>query len=664
MLTLGMAGHVDHGKTSLTRALTGIETDRLPEEQRRGISIELGFAWLDVPGLERVAIIDMPGHERFVRRMIAGAAGVDALLLVVAADEGVMPQGREHLSVARLLGIQRGAVILTKTDLCDADMRELAREDVRELVAGTFLADAPVWSVSVRDPASVVQLQAELHAFCQALAADPARQADEQRKASRPFRLAVDRAFSLHGRGTIVAGTALTGHVEAEQLLEALPHQQTWRVRSLQRHGETVQRMHAPGRVALNLAGATLADVPLGTVLATPGAVPMTERLDVELTLLPHTKALLNRRRVTIQLGTASAEATVALLDGDTLAAGATTLAQIALLEPLPAWAGQGFVLRGARTDPRHGLTLGGGRVLHPTPERHRRRDAWVLAALGRLAGMAAEAQVQGALQLAHGRGLTEDALLSLCTARVQDVHKALKTLSGSGVVRRAGHPSRWFFQADLDAIAAAVLAALRTFHQQHPTRQGPELAELCALAVPWQATDVVADVVQLRQRDGQLAIRGTAVHLPGFEPAAQVSEALVTDLLALLAPQGLAPETPAQLAVLLGQSPRLTIAALNAALTAGQVTRITEDYWVLATHATDATARVLATFVDVPTFTTGELKDVLGLTRKHLIPFAEWLDAQKVSVRDVGGNRRIREKAREAWHQRRSTPATDLPPA
>lgn len=650
MLTLGIAGHVDHGKTALTHALTGIDTDRLPEEKRRGISIELGFAWLDFPGQERVALIDMPGHERFVRRMIAGASGVDALLLIVAADEGVMPQGREHLAIASLLGIDRGAVVLTKTDLCDADMLDLAREDVRSLVAGTFLEKAPVWPVSVRQPDSVTELRALLGQFCASLVTDSARAADQQLRSARPFRMAVDRAFSLPGRGTIVGGTALAGHVEVEQLVQSLPGGQTWRIRSLQRHAVAVQRMHAPGRVALNLAGAALTDVPVGTVLAAPGSVPLTTRIDVELTLLPHSKPLLNRRKAMIQLGTTMCEGTVALLDAEVLEPGRKALAQVSLEVALPVWAGQGFVLRGARTDPRFGQTLAGGRVLHPTPARHRRKDAWVLSALGRLGEHAPEMQVLGALQLAQGRGLNDEELQRLCQSRPAELNKAIKQLASAGDLRRAGLPSRWHLRQDLDRVSNEILSHLKAFHAAHPTRQGPELGELAALAAPWQAQSVIADLLASLVRDGKCAQTKMVFGLPGHVPATQITQELVDRVRTLAESQGLAPDTPAQWAAVLGEPPRAISAALNQLVTGGHLVRVTEDQWVGAEHARDAVERVLSRFAEVSAFSTGELKELLGLTRKHLIPFAEWLDAQKVTVRDIGGNRRVRAKARDSW--------------
>ena len=652
MLTLGIAGHVDHGKTSLVRALTGIETDRLPEEQRRGISIELGFAWLDVPEVGRVALIDMPGHERFVRRMIAGAVGVDALLLVVAADEGVMPQGREHLAIAQLLGIRHGAVVLTKTDLCDADMLEMARDDLAQLTKGTFLADAPVWPVSVRAPESVAALQAHLEAFCQALQVARRQETDTL---GRPFRLAVDRSFTLKGRGTVVAGTAVAGQVEVEQMLEVLPQQTTFRVRGLERHGVAQTRAQAPGRVALNLAGATLDDVPIGAMLATPGTVAVSDRFDVELTLLPHCKPLPIRRRAAIQLGTAVSEGAIVLLDGQPLQPGQTALAQIRLDTPQAIAAGEGFVVRGSRVDPRFGQTLGGGRVLHPQPQRHKLGNPLVLESLLRLSQPDAESQILGAVALAQGRGASDDELQRICTVPPGQLQKTLKLLGDRKLLQRLGAPPRWLQPQDVQNLSVAVLDAVRQFHKAQPSRPGAEIADLHRQLAPWLEVSAFAQICALVVRQGQLTALGTALALPGFVAKATASPELVAGIEALLAAQHLATETPAQLAEMLQVDAKAVLVGLQAAQTAGRAIRIAEDYWVLTSEVQAARDRVLAAFVDAASFSTGELKDILGLTRKHLIPFAEYLDGERLTVRDPAGNRRVRERARDAWLARQA---------
>ena len=654
MLTLGIAGHVDHGKTSLVRALTGIETDRLPEEQKRGISIELGFAWLDLAtpagGNQRVALVDMPGHERFVRRMISGAAGIDAVLLCIAADEGVMPQGREHLAICRLLGVRRGAIVLTKVDLADAFMLDLVREELTALTAGTFLEGAPVWPVSVRQPDSVAALREQLAAWC---ATFPTRSQD----AMRPFRMAIDRSFSLPGRGTIVAGTAVQGQVAIEDALEILPSGKVFRVRSIERHGQTLAKAAAPGRVALNLAAATLEDAPVGSLLATPGTLPCTQRFDARLTLLDNgQKPLPVRRRATVHLGTTQVEGTVVQLTGEPQLPGSDALVQIHLDAPLPVAAGEGFVVRASRVDPRHGQTMAGGHVLHPAPQRHRLADAQVLATLTDLGSPRAEDQVAALLALAGVRGASEATLRQQAQAEPAAVERALKALLAAGRIRRAGAPPIYLSVPAVAFLESKILQVIAQFHQQQDQRPGIEPEQVHRLVGSWLDASATAQVLAGLLKRGALKQQGPLVALPSFAPRAVVQQDLVDTAVAAIAAQGLAPPTLNALAETLEIAAKDLAAALQVAVAQGRAVRLTEELYVDDAAVQAAVDQVLAVFSDAESFSTGALKDLLGLTRKHLIPFAEYLDAARVTVRDPSGNRRVRDKARQAWLAQQNT--------
>lgn len=665
VITLGIAGHVDHGKTSLVRALTGMETDRLPEEQRRGISIELGFAWLDVAladgHTERVALVDMPGHERFVRRMIAGAAGIDAVLLVVAADEGAMPQGREHLAICSLLGISRGAVVLTKSDLVDDSLIDLAREDIGQLTQGTFLADAPVWPVSVRRAETMVQFKAALTAWVQDLVDARHRGGGQE---GRPLLLSVDRAFVLAGRGTVVTGTAVQGEVNLEQGLAALPGREVFRVRSLEQHGQACKQVRAPGRVAINLAAATLEQVPVGTLLAPPGTVIVGSRFDATLTTLPHAPQLATRQRVTVHLGTAQSEARVVQLSGEGQAAGSRALVQVQLDRPLALPPGAPFVIRSSRVDPRHGQTLGGGRVLFPEPQRHRLGDETTLAALQRLSEPQLEGQVLAALGLAGIRGLDELGLSQTVPASGSAIAKTVKQLLGQGAVRRLG--TQVLTVAAASQLEATVLRAIAAFHRQHPTRGGMETEALERSVADWIAAGVVQQTAVGLGKRGQLVQReaaggrGLQWALPGFQPKATVDTAVVDAVVAALAPHGLAPPLLASLAADLGVDAKTLQLALQRACADGRLARVADDYYVTTAATRSAIDAVMRALAAQDSFSTGELKELLGLTRKHLIPFAEYLDAERWTVRDPAGNRRIRERAREAWRASQNGTATD----
>ena len=659
MLTLGIAGHVDHGKTSLVRALTGIETDRLPEEQRRGISIELGFAWLDVqlpdgvqdPGGRptRIGLVDMPGHERFVRRMISGASGVDAVLLVIAADEGVMPQGREHLAICRLLGVEHGAVVVTKADLADAFLLDMVRDDVAGLVEGTFLQGAPVWPCSARDSASIEGLRRNIAAFAADLRiASRARAAASE---GRPFRLAVDRSFVLHGRGTVVAGTASAGRVAVDDVVRVLPGDASFRVRSLEQHGHAATAVAAPGRVALNLAGASVGDVAIGSVLVGVGAPPPTHRFDARLHLLAHPALTLPaRQRAMLHLGTTQVEAVLVQLTGEPQLPGTDALVQVHLDRKLAVAPGEGFVVRGSQVDPRHGQTFAGGKVLHPRPPRHRLRDPAVLALLADLEVPRVETQLAALAALAGIRGETDADLQALIAAPPLQVMKAIKGLLADGRLRRAGTPPRCYAPAALVALEQRALHLVTEFHRNQPTRPGIEPDHLHRLLGAWLEPTATAHVIAGLVRRGALAQPGAVLALPTFQPKATARPEVVAAVVQALTSQGLASALPAVLADELAIELRELTVVLQAAVAAGQLVRIAEDHHATPDNVREAVAQVLEAFGTRDSFTTGELKDLLGLTRKHLIPFAEYLDAERVTVRDPSGNRRVRDKAREAW--------------
>ena len=653
MLTLGVAGHVDHGKTALVRALTGMDTDRLAEEKRRGISIELGFAWLDLDlpqfGPQRVALVDMPGHERFVRRMIAGAAGIDAVLLVVAADEGAMPQGREHLAICDLLGVRTGAIVLSKVDTVDADLLQLAADDARQLVAGTFLQAAPVWPVSVRQPETVVALKAALtELVSRLLQAHP-----DRGSADRPFLLGIDRAFSRPGRGTVVAGTAVAGEVSAEQVLQVLPGGATFRVRGLQQQGEPRPVVRAPGRVALNLAGAAVADAPVGALLAAPGTVHVGQRFDAVLTTLAHAAQLPLTAKLALHMGTDFVDVTVIQLSGQPQAPGSRAFVQIAVDQPWPLPAGAAFVLRGSQEHGRFGRTVGGGKVLHPAPRRHRLGDPAVLAACAELA-TGDVAQVLATLcTLAGERGVAEAQAQQWCAASVAALAKTIKSLLAAGTLRRIGQPGRLLVPTACAAIVARVLDVVGQLHQTQPTRAGYDNDALARAVGALVEPTVVLALAHTMVQKGQLQHDGQVFALPGFRPKTAVDAGLVAKFVAALQPSGLAPPLHSELAVALGVDGKALALAAQSAAAHGQLVRLADDMFVPSAAAQTAADQVIAAFGQLAAFTTGDLKELLGLTRKHLIPFAEWLDATKVTLRDPAGNRRIRDKARAAWQAR-----------
>ncbi len=367
---VGSAGHVDHGKTCLIKALTGIDTDRLKEEKKRGITIELGFAYLDLPNGQRVGIVDVPGHEKFVRNMLAGAGGMDLAMLIVAADEGVMPQTVEHLDILSILGISAGVIVITKTDLVEPDFVELVEEDVRELAKGTFLETAPVVPVSAFTGEGLDELKQTLQELCLSL---------PERKGSGFFRMPIDRVFTLKGYGTIVTGTLWEGRMKKEQEAVLYPEQEAVRMRSIQVHSSDAEVAYAGQRVAVNLPNKKKDEIARGDILASPGCMYDTMMLDVRLTLLKHTnRKVKNGSRVHIYHGTRELLGKVILLDRDELEAGETCYVQLRLEETLAAKKGDHFVIR--FYSPVE--TVGGGIILEASPAKHRRNNRHVLEAL------------------------------------------------------------------------------------------------------------------------------------------------------------------------------------------------------------------------------------------------------------------------------------------
>lgn len=654
-LTFGIAGHVDHGKTSLVRALTGQETDRLGEEKRRGISIELGFAFLDVPvpgrGEVRIGIVDMPGHEKFVRRMIAGTAGIDAVVMVVAADEGIMPQGREHVAICELLGVTKGLIALTKVDLADPDLLELVEDDVATQLDGTFLQTAPIFRFSARsiDAHRPAAMQC-LSAFCGELLATQ----EAQKRRPRPFRLPVDRCFSIKGRGTVVTGTAASGAVAVGDLLRVWPGEQRARIREIERHGNSTEQFAGPGRVALNLARLGVEDVALGSVLAPDGSLVLTDRFDAHLTLLRHVSRPWKRRQnILLHIGTTQVVAAVTQLGADTLQPGDSGPVQIHVDRPIAIAPGEYFVVRGSLLDARHGQTAAGGQVLHPSPARHRLGDPHVLGALLALGDDDVETRLTGLLQLAGERGLTVEQLRLYDRAAPTAVDKALARAIGRSRIRKLGTQPHHFVPEAVELLKVRILGTIAKFHGTHPDSPGMALDSLLDELATWLPRTALSDLCAKMVRKETLRSHEGVLAQPGFTPSIDHARPeLIDAVVAAVLKAKLATPATAPLAVTLTVAPKSPIElelALTAACADGRMMRASKDYYVATSQFTALVLELFATHGDRDSFSTGDLKTIAGLTRKHLIPLAELLDAKRVTVRDPDGNRRFRRGAREA---------------
>lgn len=619
-LVIGTAGHVDHGKTALIRALTGQETDRLPEEKERGISIDIGFAQFKLPSGRRAAVIDVPGHERFIKNMLAGITGIDLVLLVVAADEGVMPQTIEHLDILRLLQIRQGLVVLTKKDLVDAELLELVAEDVAAAVEGTFLAAAPVLAVSAVSGEGLPELLAQLDAMLAVT---------ESKDVTAVTRLPIDRAFVRPGFGTVVTGTLVGGVLRLGDRLELLPAGDEVRVRGLQVHGEKVERAEAGQRVAVNLAGIDRADVQRGDVLCQPGALEPTRSFAARLHLLASwPRALKHGSRVHLHTGTAEVVGRVLLLEGDELAPGRDALIQFKAEAPLVVGWGDRYIIRAY--SPVH--TMGGGTVIEPHAQ-FRRFSREALARLraketgGRTAVIAETLLRAGPAPLSLGDLAKETGMIA------QTLAEELAELAAAGEVR-ALEGGYYIHRRGWHSFIKLVHEHLAEYFRAQPLRLGMPKEELRRKLLPrgdargWQA--LLAAAVQA----GELVVAREEVQLPGrtveLTPAQQ---RLAAVMVAAAEAAGFNPLSVRELAAAAGEDAQAEQMVAYLSET-GALVRLRDDLALHRRWLDEAKERTRAFLRDKGKMTVAEFRDLLGTTRKYALPLLEHFDEQRLTRR------------------------------
>jgi len=619
-LTLGVIGHVDHGKTALVHALTGIDTDRLQEEKERGLSIVLGFSYLQ--GRHRtIDLIDVPGHQNFVRTMISGATGIDGALLVVAANEGIMPQTREHLAIAELLGVAHGLIVITKQDLVSADELELATDKVRSFVAGTFLADADIVCTSTVANDGLRELRVALDTL------EPVR--DRGAGVGNPF-LPIDRVFVMHGFGPVVTGTLRGGPLIANQKIELLPSRLAATIRGLQVHNKAVERA-APGqRVAVNLRNIKRDDIRRGDSIVLPGRMRTTRRIDSELHLLKnHKSPLKNATTVRLLVGTIEVMAKVRLLDRESLEPGATGLVQLRIdrvvaLHPL-----ERFIIRSY--SPMR--TIGGGRVLDVHPSRHKRFDTAVTNRLQTAASGSLNEKARMLLAEAGLAGTTLDELSDLLGLTAEAVSE---TLAASNPV--AIGVGRLLDAAAYTGLENAILTEVARYHDEHAHHQGMAVVKLRIELPAELADDVFEHALGQLRSEGRIGIQDGILRLTGFDPLAALTEQerrLAAEIEERIRGSGLAApafdqllgrdETKQELFELLCDTGRLVRLRTNYRY---------RSYVLHAETIDDAIAEVRTHFKYPRKFAMSEVRQLLGSTRKYTVPLMEHLDATGVTLR------------------------------
>ncbi|HSA56426.1 MAG TPA: selenocysteine-specific translation elongation factor [Gemmatimonadaceae bacterium] len=608
-MIIGTAGHIDHGKTALVRALTGIDTDRLPEEKRRGITIELGFAPLVLQGVGTVGVVDVPGHEAFVRTMVAGATGIDLALLVVAADEGVMPQTREHLAILSLLGTRGGVVALTKSDLVEPDWLELVRADVAVAVAGTPLEGAPIVATSALTGVGLDDLRVALTTAALSI---PARDAEDV------FRMPVDRVFSVRGTGTVVTGTVWSGTIAADQRVLLHPGGREVRVRGVQTHGRDVAAAGPASRAAIALAGVDVADVPRGAWVLGDLRWPATTVIRTEVALLSgEERPLRPREHVRLHLGATDVAARVVAARGP-LQPGERSPARVVLQTPIIARAGDRFVLR--RESPA--ATVGGGMVTDPLPPRRRAR-------LWRESPSAPAQRLALLVQEAGASGIEVDTLYLRLGMRQRDV---LALLREAGGVVQVG--ARLFGEKDVTGTMAAVQAAVDAHHARAPLDDGLTVADL-RHRIP-AAVELIDEALTRLSRASLVTLRGSNVSRAGWQPTLSGELLRLRDtVLADLRAGGAEPPNVSALTARYHSDVMRLVRMLERD---GLVVAVEADRY----YAIETLGALVGRLRDGMTrgreYAPAELRDLVGLSRKYLIPFLEYCDRQRITERRDGG--------------------------
>jgi selenocysteine-specific elongation factor len=631
-LILGTAGHIDHGKTALCRALTGVDTDRLPEEKARGITIELGFAPLDLPDGTRLGVVDVPGHESLVRTMVAGAAGIDLVLLVVAADEGVMPQTREHAAICEILGITSAVVALTKIDAVDEEVVALAASEVEELLAPTPLAGAPIVPVSSRTGQGLAALREAIAARAAAAAARTPR--------AGPARLPVDRCFEMRGFGPVVTGTLLGGDLRIGDAVALLPGDRRARVRGLQRHGEKVESVAPGARCAVNLQGVALEQLARGMVLTVPGALEPTSAVDARVSWLAEAPAVEGPTPVTLLSGTAECLARIAPVGSEVLPPGAEGFARLHLDREMALLPGDRFVLRGfART--AVGATLGGGTVLDAHPPHRRRSDPVLAEELRQLALRDTETELAVRVRRAGLAGVPRTELARGTGRAPEEIAAATESAAARGEVVAVG--DRVLEAQALARLEQKLLETLDAYHAAEPLRPAMSAGSLRG-ALPDNVPAEVAELALTRlAAAGELVREGDAVRRPSHRASLDEAErAACEKLVARIGEAGLEAPSLRELAELVGLAEAPLRDLLAYLERSGRIVRAPGDLWFEAGCVDALRERVRRHFEGHETLDTKAYKTLIGTTRRTAVPLMELFDAEKLTVRR-GEVRRLR---------------------
>jgi len=632
---LGTAGHVDHGKTSLVRALTGIDTDRLKEEKARGITIELGFAYLDLPCGHRLGIIDVPGHEKFVKNMVAGASGMDLVAFIIAADEGIMPQTREHFEICQLLGIQRGLIIITKKDMVEPDWLELVTDDVRTFFAGSFLEEAPLLTVSSTTGDSIEEVRNTL---------DSLVAASDFSEAHGPFRMPVDRVFTMKGFGTVITGTAISGRIKTGEDIMLYPSRKAGKIRGIQVHNKDTQEAEAGHRTAINIQGLEKEAVNRGEMVASVDCLQPSYLLDANFLYLKSAKkSLKNRTRVRVHIGTAEIMGRIVLLHDEELEPGTEANVQILLEEQAGCWPGDKYVVRSYSPI----YTIGGGLILNGSPRKRKRfrEDNREIFTTYR-------ENIPENLAMLHIResgynGLTLDKLavkMGIFGKRLKKIVQ--QPLSSRKILLIEQDKQRMVSSVVYEKLGDKLSSVVTTYHQENPLKAGLPKEELRSRLYRGLDQRLFQFLLNNLQKKGKIDQDQALIRLSGHKVSLKEDEkTLRTELETFYKQALLAPPTIKEVIAKFNKYPQNLLKEVLAIMVRDDVlTKATEDLYFYKPSMESLKDTLIALLVkegeiDMPAF-----KDLTGLSRKFSIPLLEYFDKTKITIR-VGDKRILRER-------------------
>jgi selenocysteine-specific elongation factor len=632
-IILGTAGHIDHGKTSLIRALSGVDTDRLPEEKKRGITIELGFTHFELPDGLQIGVVDVPGHEKFVHHMVAGVGGMDLIMLVVAADEGIMPQTKEHLSVCRLLGIQRGLIALTKVDMVDNEWLELVQEDIHEYLSGTFLENAPVIPVSSVTGTGLTTLRDILTRIAETV---------QPRPSNGVFRLPIDRVFTMRGFGTVVTGTVTSGHLTNGESLEITPGNRLCRVRGLQVHGSQADQIEAGQRAAVNLQNIDKDTVHRGMILTRPDTIPETKLIDAECFLLESVnKPLKNRTPIRFHSGTAEIIGRLILVDREQLLPGETGFVQIRLTEPTALLPLDRYVIRSYSPM----ITIGGGRVLDSEPSRHKRMKQESIDYFKGLASNKPQDRLMTILESAGTDGMPARIL----ARRTHPVETSFDTIVSKlkdscliyEVENATGHfvsKSNWMH------LKNRVIKSITLYHRKQPLKTGIGKEELRSSLKPTPPESLFYDAISQLVSDNKIVEESNLLRLTDFSTSMNSEqEVILLKMHTQIKKAGADGLSQKDLFSNTLSDPRQAKAVFQYLIETRAIQRLPGSLFMDRDILDDIAIKLKDLFGTQKTLTVGEFRDAIGISRKQAVPLLEYFDSIGLTIRK--GNVRVLRK-------------------